>query len=109
MRRGGVQSALWQYQTFRADPRHSYADTEDEVNNFAYQLLDEGRYDAAIPLLQRNAADNPGSANVYDSLGEAYMMAGQKNRAAENFRKSLKLDPRNANAQSKLQELGVES
>ncbi|HKH84247.1 MAG TPA: tetratricopeptide repeat protein [Gemmatimonadales bacterium] len=109
MRRGGVQSALRQYQSFRADPRHSYADTEDEVNGFAYQLLDDGRYDAAIPLLQRNAADNPGSANVYDSLGEAYMMAGQKNRAAENFKKSLKLDPRNANARTKLQELGVES
>jgi Tfp pilus assembly protein PilF len=36
------------------------------------------------------------------------MMAGQEKRAAENFRKSLKRDPRNANAQSKLQELGVE-
>src|SRR5215213_961301 len=102
MRRGGVRSALRQYQKFRADPRHSYADTEDEVNGFAYALLDDGRYDAAIPLLQRNAVDNPVSANVYDSLGEAYLMAGQKNRAAENFRKSLKLDPRNANARSKL-------
>jgi len=47
----------------------------------------------------------PDSGNVYDSLGEAYMKAGQKQLAIENYKKSLEKDPSNANAVEKLKEL----
>ena len=45
--------------------------------------------------------------NVYDSLGEAYMIAGERDRAIENYRRSLELDPANENAVEKLRELGA--
>jgi tetratricopeptide (TPR) repeat protein len=47
----------------------------------------------------------PGSWNAYDSLGEAYMKAGQKQLAIDNFKKSLELNPANDNAKEKLKVL----
>lgn len=41
----------------------------------------------------------PGSWNEYDSLGEAYLKAGKKELAIENYKNSLELNPKNANAQ----------
>jgi len=49
----------------------------------------------------------PKSANVYDSLGEAYMQAGQKDLAIQNYEWSLKLDPGNQNAVDMLKKLKV--
>ncbi len=48
----------------------------------------------------------PLSANVYDSLGEAYMDAGDTTRAIANYRRSLRLNPANHNAADALRELG---
>lgn len=45
------------------------------------------------------------SADAYDSLGEAYMAAGDKAGAKENYSKSLALNPNNENAREKLLEL----
>jgi len=47
----------------------------------------------------------PESGNVYDSLGEAYMKAGQKELAIQNYEKSLQLDPKNQNAVEMLKRL----
>jgi cytochrome c-type biogenesis protein CcmH/NrfG len=47
----------------------------------------------------------PQSGNVYDSLGEAYMKAGQKELAIQNYEKSLQLEPKNENAIEMLKKL----
>ena len=47
----------------------------------------------------------PKSANVYDSLGEAYMQAGQKDLAIQNYKMSLRLNPENRNAIEMLRKL----
>jgi cytochrome c-type biogenesis protein CcmH/NrfG len=52
-----------------------------------------------------NVEAYPQSGNVYDSLGEAYMVNGEKELAIENYEKSLKLDPDNANAVEMLNKL----
>lgn len=69
------------------------------------QLLASHRTEDAIGLFKLNADAHPRSANVYDSLGEAYMIAGQKELAITNYQKSLKLNPANANALEMLQRL----
>ena len=103
---GGVDGAIRRYREYRADPRHAYVDTEDELNILGYRLLGEQRYGQAIPILELNAAEHPRSANVYDSLGEGYMLAGKPALAIRNYRKSLALDPSNENARSMLDKLG---
>jgi tetratricopeptide (TPR) repeat protein len=106
LKAGPVEDALRSYQEYRRDPRHRYADNEEDLNGLGYELLEARRFDAAIAILELNAREYPRSANVYDSLGEAYMLAGQKEQAVRSYRKLLKLDPGNANARNVLQELG---
>jgi hypothetical protein len=102
---GGIDAALRRYREYRADPRYAYVDTENELNNLGYRLLAEQRYAQAISILELNAAEHPRSANVYDSLGEGYMLAGKQEAAIRSYRTSLELDPSNENARSMLEKL----
>ena len=47
----------------------------------------------------------PQSANAYDSRGEAYMTAGNKEPAIADYKKSLELNPNNENAKRMLVQL----
>ena len=103
---GDAAEAVRRYRAYRADPRYRYVDTEIELNALGYRLLEQKHFDQAIAVLELNAGEYPRSANVYDSLGEAYMLAGRKEPAIRNYRKSLELDPRNANARAMREKLG---
>ncbi len=65
--------------------------TEADVNNLAYQLLGEKKFDEALALFKKNVKDYPKSSNVYDSLGEALALTGDKPGAIENYSKALSL------------------
>lgn len=56
-------------------------------------------------MFQLNVEAYPSSANVYDSLGEAYMLNGDQALAIKNYEKSLELDPANGNAVEMLKKL----
>jgi tetratricopeptide (TPR) repeat protein len=45
----------------------------------------------------------PNSANTYDSLGEAYLVRGDLDKALRNYKKSLKLGPESANARKMIE------
>jgi CubicO group peptidase (beta-lactamase class C family) len=75
------------------------------LNNFGYQLLGQGQTGDALAILQRNVVLHPDDANVYDSLAEAYMKAGNKNLAISNYEHSLALNPQNENARTQLKKL----
>lgn len=47
----------------------------------------------------------PESANLFDSLGEAYLFIDNKEKAVINFKKSLELYPQNQNAINRLKQL----
>jgi tetratricopeptide (TPR) repeat protein len=47
----------------------------------------------------------PNSANLFDSLAEAYMINNNKVKAIKNYEKSLELNPQNQNAIDKLKQL----
>jgi len=81
--------------------------TEPQVNGFGYALLAQGQVEAAIKVFELNAESYPGSFNVWDSLAEAHKTAGHRERAVELYRKSLALNPGNANAAKMLEELGA--
>jgi tetratricopeptide (TPR) repeat protein len=67
--------------------------TENELNNYGYQLLAQGKHDEAIRIFTLNTQRYPKSANVWDSLGEAYALKGDEKNAIKNFKKALSLDP----------------
>jgi predicted alpha/beta superfamily hydrolase len=74
-------------------------------NLVGYDLLREKSVNSAIELFKANVIFYPESANTYDSLAEAYMIAGDKKQAIKYYEKSLALNPENANAEESLREL----
>jgi cytochrome c-type biogenesis protein CcmH/NrfG len=102
---GNVSEALRRYRGYRADPKYRYVETEEELNSLGYRQLHRKRLDQAISIFELNAAEHPTSANAWDSLGEACLLAGRREAAIQHYRKSLQLDPRNENARSVLAEL----
>ena len=100
-----TQAALTYYQNAKlrgfADLHHD----ANSLNNFGYMLLGEKNFQDAIRVFQFNVAEYPGDWNAYDSLGEAYMDAGERDLAIANYEKSVKLNPKNENGVAKLKEL----
>ncbi len=81
-----------------------------QLNAMGYQLLGAKNFKKAIEVFQLNVKNNPDNANVYDSLGEGYKLAGDKSNAIKAFKKALTLDPIpavKANSLKLLKELGV--
>jgi CubicO group peptidase (beta-lactamase class C family) len=78
---------------------------EDVVNGKGYNLLSNKKFSQAIEIFKLNTLAFPTSANAFDSLGEAYMEAGEKILAIENYKKSLLLNPDNKNAEEMLKSL----
>lgn len=68
-------------------------------------MLQNGNTKDAIEIFKLNVEQFPNSFNVYDSLGEAYMMDGNTKLAIENYEKSLELNPNNENAKKMLEKL----
>jgi Flp pilus assembly protein TadD len=79
--------------------------SEAKMNIMGYQHLQSGKTSEAIELFKLNVLAYPESSNTYDSLGEAYMINGDKELAIQNYNKSLELDPNNKNAVEKLKRL----
>ncbi|HEV3223147.1 MAG TPA: DUF2911 domain-containing protein [Puia sp.] len=84
--------------------------SENDLNNYGYQLLGNQQFDKAIAALKLNVERHPESANCWDSLGEAYALSGDKKNAILNFKKSLSLNPTpptKANSEKYLKQLGA--
>ena len=91
---------------------------EATVNFIGYEHMQAGDVKGAIGIFKLNVMAFPGSPNVYDSLGDAYVADGQKQLAQENARKALELLPSDttdneqrkdlikASAEQKLKQLG---
>ena len=67
---------------------------ERKINGLGYQLMGQGRAGEALLLLEFNTRAFSEIANTWDSLGEAYLQAGQRQSAIESYRKALELGPR---------------
>jgi hypothetical protein len=92
--------------------------SEAMVNVMGYEHILSGDIKGAVEIMKLNAAAYPNSANVYDSLSDAYLADGQKDLARQNAKKALELLPsdtadneerRNgirASAEQKLRQLG---
>jgi tetratricopeptide (TPR) repeat protein len=61
-------------------------------NSYAYAFLSLGRYPEAIRELEAYARLNPKEPNPYDSLGEAYLVSGQPQKALETYARALEVD-----------------
>ena len=78
---------------------------EGAVNAWSQELIGDNHLPEAINLLKLNVEMYPDSSGAYESLGEAYARAGQKELAIGSYQKALEKDPGNEEAKKKLKEL----
>lgn len=81
---------------------------EPVLNGLGYGFLQGGDATAALAVFELATELFPGSFNVWDSLAEAHQAVGNRREAIRFYRKSLELNPGNANATAKLEELGAD-
>ena len=87
----------------------SYDFSERSLNELGATLLEKGRNDDAIRILQLNVQQNPNSSFAYSSLADAYDAAGKKDLAIQNYEKAVQLEPHNREADQKLHQLRGEN
>jgi len=75
------------------------------LNNTGYQFINNESPEAVLEIFKLNVELFPDNPNGYDSLGEAYMMTGNKKDAVSNYEKVLQMDPQNENAKRMLEKL----
>lgn len=63
---------------------------ERPINQLGYSFLQGGEEEKAIEIFKFNVESHPDSANVYDSLGEAYETTGKIHLAMQNYEKAVK-------------------
>jgi predicted alpha/beta superfamily hydrolase len=68
------------------------------INALGYRYLQAEDYKKAIATFKKNVERYPGSANVYDSLGEAYENNGEPEKAAKSYKKAVSLGEKNGDA-----------
>jgi tetratricopeptide (TPR) repeat protein len=93
------------YKAFRASSKSKFVSSEAPMNSFGYALLERKRIADAITVFQLNVEAYPRSANVYDSLGDAYQAAGRKDDAIKAYEKALSIDPNFASSLENLRRL----
>ena len=105
---GDFEKAISIYKSMKESGSNRKMLNEFVINQVGYALLRERKFDSALALFNLNTEFYPNSSNVYDSLGEAYMLKGDKQLAIDNFQKSLDLDPGNDNAVQMINKLKSE-
>lgn len=76
------------------------------VNAIGYVALYERQIpDVAITIFELNTKNYPNSLNVWDSLADAFIVVGNKDKAKMCYEKILELSPDNEDARNKLKRL----
>jgi tetratricopeptide (TPR) repeat protein len=74
------------------DSAYKFFDFEKELNRAGYNMLGSGQHEQAISIFTFITQMFPDSANALDSLAEAYLKAGQKDKAIELYNKAISID-----------------
>jgi CubicO group peptidase (beta-lactamase class C family) len=100
----GVEAAMVRYHDLKAtQPADAFH--ENLLNSLGYQLLRSDRIDDAIAVFRLNIDEYPDAWNPYDSMGEAYMVAGQLELATEYYERSIQLNPENTGGKAALERI----
>lgn len=65
--------------------------SENQMNSFGYALLRVRKFADAIDILKKNTLKYPKSPNTFDSLAEAYLIAGSFELSIKNYEKAVEL------------------
>jgi pimeloyl-ACP methyl ester carboxylesterase len=104
----GVEKARQVYENAKKRNPQVALFRESALNSLGYDLLyKQKRVKEALDVFLLNLEAYPTSFNVYDSLGEAYLVNAETELAVKNYKKSLELNPQNRNAVDMLARLWI--
>ncbi len=92
---GGMPAVEEHFKKLSAKYKYPVTPPELFMNQFAYRLLGGGKADQAITAFKSNVEHYPNSANVYDSLAEAYEKTGKLDLARQNYERAAQLGEKN--------------
>ena len=92
---GGLKGAEAHYKKLSEKFGYSIPVPENLINQMGYQFLNDGKPEEAIAVFKLNIERYPGSANVYDSLAEAYERGGRLDLAEPLYDKARTLGQQN--------------
>jgi tetratricopeptide (TPR) repeat protein len=102
----GVPAAVTRYRELRADlalGRYNFG--EWEMNELARRLTAAGKSEAAIAMLELNGEFNPKSADIDLLIGDLYRKQGEREKAAERYKRALEKAPDSAAVKQRLADL----
>ena len=105
LRERGVEEAVEIFERFRAEDPDLVLFQEYVCNFAGYGFLQRGQVQEAVTVFKMNAETYPASANTWDSLAEAYVAAGETERAAECYRRALEVLPDDAGLTDEIREV----
>lgn len=79
--------------------------SESGINNFGYQLINQGKKEEALKIFKLNTELYPNGFNTFDSYGECLLDLGNTEKAITAYKKSLELNAENKNAEKVLAEI----
>lgn len=91
----GASAVDGHYKKLSAKFGYAIPPPEALMNTLGYQLLGTGKTEEAIAVFKSNVERYPTSANVYDSLAEAYEKGGKLDLARPNYEKAIQLGSQN--------------
>ncbi|MNL51775.1 Beta-barrel assembly-enhancing protease [compost metagenome] len=95
---GHFEKGAEAYQKSKKENSNHEQLSEGFLNSTGYELLHQNKTTQAIDLFRVNTRLYPNSENVYDSLGEAYLKAGKKDKAKQSYQQLIKINPKNERA-----------
>ena len=105
--RFGADSGVASFERIRAKyaGRMTFDLTEYPLVDLASRLVHSDRAAAAAVMLEADAREFPNSTNVAYQLGGTYELAGDRQRAIDQFRRVLTMEPNHQGAQRHLRTL----
>jgi predicted alpha/beta superfamily hydrolase len=104
----GVPAIEEHFKKLSARYKSTIQPPEALINQAGYQLLGSGKADEAIAVFKANVQRYPNSANVYDSLAEAYEKSNKLEPAKENYERAVQVGSKNQDANLTLYRINLE-
>jgi CubicO group peptidase (beta-lactamase class C family) len=105
MMSGKVDEAMARYQQIKKETPQNQSINQGRLIGDGYNFMQEGKLNEAIALFKVAIDLYPKATDAYDFLAEAYETKGEKALAIDTYKKSLEVNPQNANARAKLKKL----
>jgi predicted alpha/beta superfamily hydrolase len=93
---------------YKTNYNAAFLPPENDINTVGYSHLSKENYKEALAFFKLNTTNYPTSSNAFDSLGEAYMLSGDKENALRKYKTSLTLDSTNEHARAMIRNLETE-